>query len=237
MIKSQKGVLMIPVLFVILIIGTIGFIVYKNLTPEKIDQKPTIITDLSSNTPSPTAIDEDEKSNLSSNTPTPIIINEGDWKIYKNTTHKYSVRYPSNWIIDAYEANNEEDYQDSICCNTAYLKISNEGAEWILSINMLYTGFDAPDDCQTENSCSYTYDAIRVMDKNLERVLVRKASTNDLVEAYLRDPDNPKGFGKIGFDTAYITADHIKYFIDYKGENVDLYLNVLDEMTESLQKI
>ena len=164
------------------------------------------------------------------------------WVTYTNDVHNYIVSYPPEWTVNTYEANNVEDYSDSLCCNTAKITISNGSfARWEFTINELYTGFSPPTECESSSvACSFDVTPMDVMGYELERGIVRSNSSGKIIEGYLTTPADAtgyghKGFGQVGFSTQYVSADHTKYFINYEGSEIDRYLETLDSITKSLQ--
>lgn len=96
----------------------------------------------------------------------PPSINYSNWKTYTNTTHGYSLQYPSTWSINYSLADNVEDYQDSTCCNSSKLTVTNGKTTWELLLDTLYTGGQgwAPEsfgECQPKpaNTCGVRYEA------------------------------------------------------------------------------
>jgi hypothetical protein len=165
--------------------------------------------------------------------------NTNTWKTYTNTTHNYSVQYPPGWTIDTTDASRVEDYQDSICCNTAYLEITDGKSKWEFAINLLITGFDAPSICQPgPDQCSTESKPMEVLGYPLQRIVIRANSTNTLIKGYLGTLGQlpAPAFGQIGIKSAYASPEDPKYMLSYEGESLEKNLNVLDTITKSLQK-
>jgi len=236
-------ILLITTPLVTLILGLlIGYWLGKNslrpIEPAAWVQPPALISTF----PSPTST-PDEWPHL---TPTPIppstIPQIPGWLSYTNQTHHYTVQYPPGWTLDTSQADDQEDFQDSLCCDTAELSISNGSTKWSFRINQLYTGFEAPVECDFEQaSCQTTYKNLTVLGYPLTRVLTRHLSTNTIVEAFIATPrpgsSYQHGFGQLGITTEYESPDRIKYFLDYEGPDVDQHLTTLDQITESLHPI
>jgi hypothetical protein len=160
------------------------------------------------------------------------------WSVYTNKTHKYTLQYPSNWTVDASQANNEEKYQSSDCCNVATLIISNGKASWELHINPLVTGFQRPNQCDETGSdqCSNSYKKMEAMGYPVSRTITRLNSTGQIIDAYIGESDGNHGFGQIGFSNEYIHSDDMKYLINYDGTEINKYLEILDSITGSLRQ-
>ena len=130
-------------------------------------------------------------------------------------------------------------YDDSICCNTATLSLSHGNTEWVFYINQLYTGFQALSECEGENLCESEVTEMTVGSYQVVRVLTRQTSTAEILEGYLAtlqsDGTRSRGFGAIGFNTEYISADNTKYFISYQGDSIEENLETLDKITKSLR--
>lgn len=163
---------------------------------------------------------------------------DDNWKVYTNTVHKYSVKYPADWIIDTSSADNIETYESSVCCNTAFLTISNGLVTWKLSINQPYSGFQAPSECQPgPNQCSTVDKPMTVLDYHVNRTIYRLNSSNKIIKAEMMTSNGHPGFGQIGFSTPNVEANHIKYFLEYSGSEIDKQIDTLDAISASLEVI
>lgn len=245
-----KNRAILPQILISVILFSIGFFIgyfakTKNPTktisvqcPQSQSKQP--VTTPSSSIPRPTK----DYSGLITPTPPPpkTINNIPGWLTYINAIHKYTVQYPPDWEIDSSEADNQENYRDTLCCNTALLTISKGETKWLFYINRLYTGFDAPDECQPgPDQCENTVKNITVMGYPLHRILTRQNSSGKVVEAHIatlkeNDPSH-HGFGQVGVIDQNRNATNIKYFIDYKGPEIEKYLTILDRISENLQAI
>jgi hypothetical protein len=178
-------------------------------------------------------------------TPTPpppkTITKIPGWLTYTNTIHKYTVQYPPDWTIDSSGANNYEDYKEE-CCSTSSLIISKGETRWEFLMDVLVTGFDAPDQCQPgPDECSYTSKNITVMGYPLESSAYILNSSQKIVEARISTPGdeaNPghHGFGQVGINN-FSGPNYVKYYVDYYGSEIDKYMETLDRISESLQAI
>ena len=219
MYVKEKGNVAVLILVVVGIL--VGFYLYNNLQSE------TNSVDTST-----LEIDTIQKQ---INEPS-YVVEEDNMSTYYNPTHGYMLQFPSDWDIDYSEADEIENYEESKCCNTANLVISNVDTTQTLRTNVLFTGSDAADKCQLEDSCTYNSRTLSVMDMEVERVIVQTSDTSEFVQAYVRDPEKSRGFGTVGIDTDYISPEATKYYINYEG-NVLENIDVLDEITESLKMI
>lgn len=75
--KIQKGVIFLPILIIVLLLGVVGYVIYQNYNIKQ--QVPQA-------QPIPAA-----------NTVTPTTSSTDDWKVYSNTKFNYEVKYPSTW--------------------------------------------------------------------------------------------------------------------------------------------
>jgi len=194
--------------------------------------------------PPPTSRPPKDYSGLITPTPPPpkTITKIPGWLTYTNSVHKYSVQYPPDWAIDSSQADNQENYQDSVCCNTASLIISKGETKWLFYINQLYSGFDAPDECQPgPDNCSLETKDINVMGYLLKRNIYRQKPSLKAIAAYISTPGKltkaHPGFGQVGITNQNVYPTHIKYFIDYEGPEIEKYLTTLDRISENLQVI
>ncbi len=159
-----------------------------------------------------------------------------NWKTYNNTVHKYSIQYPPGWTIDKTDADKMENFENAICCNTAYVTISDGKTIWKFLINPLITGFQGPIECEpSPDKCSYENQPMSVLGYSLERTVIRLNSTNNLIKGYIITPGKYPAFGSINVDNEYNSPDQPKYILSYEGENIEKNLNTLDSITKSLK--
>ena len=206
--------------------------------PQSQNKQPA--TTSSSSIPHPTI---DYSGLITPTPPPPKTINSiPGWMTYTNVIHKYTVQYPPDWEIDSSQADKEENYRDTLCCNTALLTISKGETKWLFYINQLYTGFDAPDECQpSPDKCENIRKNITVLGYPLYRIITRQNSSGKVVEAYFATPkendSSRPGFGQIGIIDQNANPTNIKYFINYEGPEIEKYLTTLDQISENLQAI
>ena len=175
-------------------------------------------------------------------TPTPVppktITKIPGWLTYTNTIHKYTVQYPPDWTIDSSRANNYEDYKEE-CCLISSLVISKGDTKWELMMDVMVTGFEAPDVCMPKiDSCSFTSEPITVMGYSLVKNSSILNSSKKIVEVRISTPGDygHPGFGQVG-DNDLFDPYYIKYYVDYYGSEIDKYMETLDRISESLQAI
>lgn len=163
---------------------------------------------------------------------------DDSWKVYTNTVHKYSVKYPADWTVNSSSADKIETYESSVCCNTAFLTISNGLVTWKLSINQPYGGFQAPSECQPgPNQCSTVDKPMTVLGNQVNRTIYRLNSSNKIIKGEMTTSNSHPGFGQIGFSTPNVEANHIKYFLEYSGSEIDKQIDTLDAISASLEVI
>lgn len=78
--RNQKGVVILPILIIVLLLGLVGYLVFQNSQLRK--EQPS----LNQPTATPT-----------SNLPSPTSSPTDNWKTYTNTAYGYSIKFPSSW--------------------------------------------------------------------------------------------------------------------------------------------
>lgn len=160
-----------------------------------------------------------------------------EYTTYTNTTHKYTLSYPKNWSISTAEADIQEDFSKATCCNSAKLRVYNKRVVWEFTVNPSKTLIPGPKECaSSEVVCDYSNLPIKVMGMDVQRTIIRRKKDNKVLEAFISTPGKGQGFGEVGITNQYTLPTQVKYKIDYRGDSIDKYLNILDDISQSLQK-
>lgn len=183
----------------------------------------------------------------------PPEIDYSKWNTYKNETHGYSLKYPKGWKLDVSQANNVEDYKDSICCNESTLSISNGSSTWVMHLDALYTGgpgytlgdFDScvnPKDpvllSGESATCDIRYEGpLSISGMSLYKKVGYIKSTKEVLFSSIGELFDDNTGVSVVFRLLPIPPSEEKRvaIINYKGSDIQKYMEELDGITLSLQ--
>lgn len=177
----------------------------------------------------------------------PLNIDYSDWNTYTNTTHKYSLRYPKDWVVDYTIADNVEYHQDTYCCNMSKLTIKKGQTQWELLIDVLYTGGQGwgPENFEecsnkSQNACEVNYKGpIEILGLKLYKKTIFVRDTSKILFVNFGEINDTYTDVKPVFQLpSAVNSNNIRFAsISYTGSNIEDNIKILDGITLSLKKV